>query len=92
MVQCAVVVDAAAVAAAAALAAAVDAAAVHAAAVHAAAVHAAAVHAAVDADAAASFVHEAGGTAYQALSGVSPNQMMKQILHPQLALAPCGRT
>jgi len=86
MVQCAVVVDAA-VAAAVAAAAAVDAAAVDA-----AAVDAAAVHAAVDADAAASFVHEAGGTAYRALSGVSPSQMMKQILRPQLVLAPCGRT
>ncbi len=61
----------------------------------AAAAAAAAVAAAVDAaaeTAAAASVRAAGGTAYRALNGMSPGQMMKQILHPQLALAPCGHT
>ena len=80
LVQPAVVVDAAvAVAAAAAAAAAAVAAAVDAAAETAA-------------DAAAASVRAAGGTAYRALNGMSPGQMMKQILHPQLALDPCGHT
>jgi len=76
LVQPAVVVDAAVAAAAAAAAVA-------------AAVDAAAETAA---DAAAASVRAAGGTAYRALNGMSPGQMMKQILHPQLALAPCGHT
>jgi len=55
-------------------------------------VDAAVAAAAAAVDAAAASVHEAGGTAYRALNGMSPGQMMKQILRPQLALAPCGHT